>query len=427
MERRNYKQSGTGFGHIVDVIRRIVPANLNRAISMNYFGLLLANLLLLAIPLCMKAEERTADSVNVVLFNINKTPDQGFRYSFMFYPNKHQVFMLRDDLRLTELKTKSFNIEKNGQISIEQTLAERLLGLVDSIFVTNNSPLYELKTKADGGQYSEDNILQVAVYRNGACSQDRVPLSGIYDIKPTLTEDGFNILYSKPFKTLSQILYYLISWEAGESDLLEFLRRRHAAKYENNSADVIYPSGRRLIGYDIPGYEKIYEKLTVHAIEREGAQLHVLDFSLEMGKDIIPILIEHIDDDMKRHFIEFEDYYDRPSPHYFYNYIGIKYAYLIEFMMKAETMKYKSMSELPERETWSNPGKFVKIFKEGILFKKDDSGEIIEDRLTLEDMVIVKGIYQEWWEKNKDKSLSDMRKEWKETNGILSNSNYIWR
>ena len=85
------------------------------------------------------------------------------------------------------------------------------------------------------------------------------------------------------------------------------------------------------------------------------------------------------------------------------------------------------MSELPERETWSNPGKFVKIFKEGILFKKDDSGEIIEDRLTLEDMVIVKGIYQEWWEKNKDKSLSDMRKEWKETNGILSNSNYIWR
>ena len=31
MERWNYRQSGTGIGHIVDVIRRIVPANLHRA------------------------------------------------------------------------------------------------------------------------------------------------------------------------------------------------------------------------------------------------------------------------------------------------------------------------------------------------------------------------------------------------------------
>lgn len=394
---------------------------------MKVFMSLFASFLLLLTPLSMKAEEQIADSVIVMLFNINKTSDQGFRYSYFFYPDKHQVFMQRYDLILTDMKTKSFNIENNGQISIEQTLSERLLGLVDSLFVTKNSPLYESRKKAEGGQFSEDDILQVAVYRDGACSQERIPLYGIYDKEPSLTEDGFDILYSKPFKTFCQILYYLVSWEAGEADLLEFLRRKHAIRYENISADVIYPSGRQLVGYDIPGYEKIYEKLPVHAIEHEGAQLHVLDFSLKMGKDIIPILIEHIDDDKKRPFIEFEDYYDRPSPRYFYNYIGIKYAYLIEFMMQTESMKYKSMSEVAKKDVWSNPGRFVKIFKECILFRKDDSGGVIEDRLTLEDMGIVKGIYQEWWEKNKDKSLSDIRQEWKKTNGILSNSNYIWR
>lgn len=123
----------------------------------------------------------------------------------------------------------------------------------------------------------------------------------------------------------------------------------------------------------------------------------------QKGKQAIPFLIDAIDIEEKG-LCGFLDIRSSSLFPYYLNYKGQRCAYMIEYIM-------------------SNGGK-TKIYNHCIIVKKANNKDGFE-RLSYEDMKIVKKLYEKWWNKYKYKSIEDLRKE-SVINHIFKGSIYKW-
>lgn len=138
-----------------------------------------------------------------------------------------------------------------------------------------------------------------------------------------------------------------------------------------------------------------------------------------MGKDVIPCLISFIDRD-KKSVVGFQDPKSSTIHSFtFKNYIGIKAAYLIEFILSKDTV------ESVKSNYWEQQTKPYNLFGYSIIVRTENDNPILKP-LDYEDMKVLKGIYLKWWQLNKGKSIEVLRKEWKENKRILNYSKYKW-
>lgn len=106
-------------------------------------------------------------------------------------------------------------------------------------------------------------------------------------------------------------------------------------------------------------------------------------------------------------------------------YIGVFYAYLIELILKKDDI-FTPLTYSPHSTEYN--------YGSGIIFcccriaprnlNADCSTSLVD--LTYRDIMKIKQVYTEWWANNKDKSLEELREDYK--NGIrpLTNSDYEW-
>jgi len=132
------------------------------------------------------------------------------------------------------------------------------------------------------------------------------------------------------------------------------------------------------------------------------------------GKKSIPLLIKEISDNTKvineiRNPLS--SFYGEP-----YVFFGVFSAYVIELILGREKLNtensYKSQYLLDEPTNY--------IYTRGLII--DEENRIINK----EDLIKIRKIYAEWWEKNKDKTIEQLRNDWKKNIKPLSGSKYHW-
>jgi hypothetical protein len=123
----------------------------------------------------------------------------------------------------------------------------------------------------------------------------------------------------------------------------------------------------------------------------------------QFDKKAIPFLIENIDRD-ETGFLGFND----PNESTLYlinqNFVGLRSAYMLELLLSGENE--------------------FQIYKYGVIVKIVE-GDIQMKSLTLNDMREIKKIYSLWWNANKNKSMDELKKNWK-AQSILDGSRYTW-
>ncbi|WP_455585701.1 hypothetical protein [Bacteroides sp.] len=137
------------------------------------------------------------------------------------------------------------------------------------------------------------------------------------------------------------------------------------------------------------------------------------------GKNSIPCLIDLIDTDNKELIVGFQDPLSSVINPFMTNYVGMKYAYLIEFILSQDRI------EVVKGNNWKEMISPYCIYKYGIIVTKNENNRPVLKPLTYKDMKLIKKMYRNWWEENKGKSIEVLRKEWK-TNGPVLSGNYIW-
>jgi uncharacterized protein VirK/YbjX len=85
--------------------------------------------------------------------------------------------------------------------------------------------------------------------------------------------------------------------------------------------------------------------------------------------------------------------------------VGIRAAYMIEYIL-ANTNNQK-------------------IFNYGVIVKIVNNKPVMQP-LTYEDMKALKVLYQNWWEDNGSKSITELADDWKNNKRALTNSCYKW-
>jgi len=145
------------------------------------------------------------------------------------------------------------------------------------------------------------------------------------------------------------------------------------------------------------------------------------------GKAVIPCLIEHIDDSKTVCLSSFINPTCSNIPEFICNnQIGNRYAYLIEFILSKATILPYENRKLRMNE-WDEYIKQYRIFEYGIIVKNINKVQVLKS-LNHNDMIEIKKIYISWWEKNKSKSIEQLRKEWIQNGSILNaDSNYLWK
>jgi len=134
------------------------------------------------------------------------------------------------------------------------------------------------------------------------------------------------------------------------------------------------------------------------------------------GLMVMPILIEFIDLKQKSR-VGFHD----PSSSSFYefsqnNYKGIKAAYLIEYLLAIDSIESGKIDK--QINTFN-------IYGYGVIVRQNN-GDAIKKPLTYDDIKKVKQIYEDWWSRNKNKTLHQLRDEWQQKGSVLTGSNYKW-
>lgn len=140
-----------------------------------------------------------------------------------------------------------------------------------------------------------------------------------------------------------------------------------------------------------------------------------------LNKKVIPFLIDKIDKNQCVHFdiIPISSNY----PKYAYNQIGIRYAYLIEFILSKDSINVYQDKKYDwiDLDKWN---KYTDAHQYEVIMKKEYLTN--PQRLTHQDMIKIKEIYKIWWVKNLNKSIKELREVYKESGSILKNSDYIW-
>lgn len=147
--------------------------------------------------------------------------------------------------------------------------------------------------------------------------------------------------------------------------------------------------------------------------------------ALSLNKKIIPCLIDNIDI-QKTSFIGFTNPINSNIKKWYINQEGIRYAYYIEYILLKDSV------EIVEK-TWNDDDIFhwdilskpYRVYTNGIIIKLGQNKKQILEPLTHEDMILIKKMYLNWWGENKNKSIEEIRKEFRNGN-IIVQYPYVW-
>ncbi|MGK2864424.1 MAG: hypothetical protein ACSLE0_21005 [Chitinophagaceae bacterium] len=148
--------------------------------------------------------------------------------------------------------------------------------------------------------------------------------------------------------------------------------------------------------------EKIRKLVQVERVDNE-------DFFKDLkavGKKAIPLLINVIDTDSLG-FVGFQDFNSSTLHLFHHDYVGIRAAYIIEYIL-ADTNS-------------------IRLYEFGVIVKKNESGKLEMKSLSFKDVKAIKGIYEEWWRKNKNESMKELSNSWKARKRVLDGSDFVWQ
>jgi hypothetical protein len=137
------------------------------------------------------------------------------------------------------------------------------------------------------------------------------------------------------------------------------------------------------------------------------------------GKNAIPCLISLIDLNRMSMVGIIDPKLSYIPPFILNNYRGIDAAYLIELTLSTDSLLSDSIAD------WKGGINPYKIYNYCVIVKNEQKKTILEP-LSYSDIKAVKELYMKWWETNKDKSLSELRKEWKQGKHVLDENKYKW-
>lgn len=156
-----------------------------------------------------------------------------------------------------------------------------------------------------------------------------------------------------------------------------------------------------------------------------------VEYIWSLGKDAIPYLIDSIGS--KRYtVIDFYCPIDSNLGNYYYP-AGWKYVYLIDFILtKTSIDNLFDIKKLDSSEWGYSFDGWRGILSPYLINGCYDLLRVTPDpdsivKVNTDDMTIIQKVYAEWWQKNKDKSLTEMRREWKNNPHILTNYGFAWR
>ena len=136
----------------------------------------------------------------------------------------------------------------------------------------------------------------------------------------------------------------------------------------------------------------------------------------EGGKKSIPLLIREISDNTKI-LCQIQ------NPKYsFYGeantYFGVLSAFVIELIIGRETLSTENSlkSQFLLGGDYNNY-----VYTKGVIIDEENNRSITEA-----DLIEIRKIYEAWWEKNKSKSIEQLRNDWRNNIRPLSGSKYHW-
>ena len=148
-----------------------------------------------------------------------------------------------------------------------------------------------------------------------------------------------------------------------------------------------------------------------------------------MGKEAIPLLIADIDRKDKVKIGLGKPYWSNLHPTYFEeNYRGIRSAYFIEFLLRGEHIsKFNRDLRVKNKLTATNYSKNHFMYRVDYYYLRYNNIIVNKNsqKLNYKQMKAVKKIYEKWWKKNKHKSISELRNEFR-GKGVLLDCPFKW-
>ena len=150
------------------------------------------------------------------------------------------------------------------------------------------------------------------------------------------------------------------------------------------------------------------------------------------GQELLPILIDNLDRDLYVPYLYILNPFDSYCPPSDDIPIGMKYAYLVEYILadkhipqnaKYETNSYVGCNDSIEAYRLINANMHSLY---GVIIRNTKYDHYLSRRLIMEDMIPIKGLYKTWWEKQQGKSIREIREEW-EAKGILNSRNIFYK
>lgn len=120
-------------------------------------------------------------------------------------------------------------------------------------------------------------------------------------------------------------------------------------------------------------------------------------------KIAIPLLIESIDTNVRGFVGRMQ--LEESNVGVYFNYVGIRSAMMVEQLLTDNKVSDQSSHYL------------IAVYKKG---------NSTYDKITLDDMKKIKKIYFKWWEENKMKNISEIKKSWQNQPNILKVNGYLW-
>jgi hypothetical protein len=97
-------------------------------------------------------------------------------------------------------------------------------------------------------------------------------------------------------------------------------------------------------------------------------------------------------------------------------YAGVRSAYVIDLILASD--KLPNIKKKSDFVLGINPQNY--LYSQAVIVKEE------KQPISSQDLLIVRGIYQQWWERNKVKLIDDLRKGWLEGERPLKGKQYSW-
>lgn len=123
-------------------------------------------------------------------------------------------------------------------VVVDDTTANRIRGLADSLFVKELLPIYDMKREAGPASAHEGDILEVE------CRDKKISicLENVYYKGVQAAEDCYEIVYSRPFRLFVQLLYDICAKNSGlKSEKLYKALLRNIAELDKREILITQP------------------------------------------------------------------------------------------------------------------------------------------------------------------------------------------